>query len=1412
MAALRVYTYILLYLIYSLIIMNSLQQVMSQIASVRWQESEKLIDATNFSIWASVLNIKAAQFGPLVQAYIKEGMVLTDDIEVDKVKIALDSICHTLVTGGLNATVMEEVLYNQWYGREVLVNLQKLFGTIGVEAAVIMAKSLTTGKWRNGIQSKREYNKFFNEFYCNVLKVYSPEQVAAIFYAASITDATYGERVLGTFSDPKRLTLTDAKVMANHLGDEAFAGSGGNVALVANGKDSFRKFRKRKVTCYRCQKKGHLASECLSTKPVPKDPDAAAAVAVSTSAVEAAGLCQADSGFAWSLKATGTSILDGNCFYFDSGATLHICTNSDWFTKLEPKDGKIAGLGNATVDIKGIGVVKFTNGAELNDVLFAPNAANLISISAATKRGGSFSFVGDGAFLNGLRVGTRVSSGLYQAELAPVQRALVTTHWHERLGHPGETATRAAAKTYGFDVEHNGSCDACQIGKAVKIINKVASRLAAAPLGLLHADIVGPFPVPLIDESRFYLTIVDDFSRFVTVVPLPNRGVAVSRLIYFVKHTQKLLNKSVHTIRTDNEFATLLFRSFCDEQGIKHERSVPYESHQNGVAERWQRTITAKARTLLIDANAPDYLWSEAVMCAAYLLNLLPSRGGTGGESPYELFHKRKPDVRQLRVFGCAAYGLVPIPIRNTKLGDTSVLCVMVGYDDTRKAYRLFNPNTNSVVVSATCRFDEAAFPFKDEGFAKVQVLMPKAIGITPAVPGAMGGKVKDINIHVVSPSSKEPNHKDSNSSTDADPIIDISSDDEDLQAAQDAAHEPEVDQDVSQRVDVGKSDIPLHGDPNDAIDQLTGRLEHDDNAFELNATVNPPVAVTDATTPADQMDQLELELTKLAGLKRTLLEDNDRFENVLKWFTDVDRNTIKDRNPLAILAAAMIAANTTKGDTTNPIWKEACLQELGAMEDNKTFSLVRLPAGKRAVGCRWVFTMKDGPNGEFAKARLVAQGFSQREGIDYNETFSPVIRYDSVRVLLAVAASRQFKVHQMDVTTAFLHGDIDAEIYMKQPPGFEDAKKADYVWKLHKSIYGLKQSPLCWYNKMLTALEHFGFQKASAEHGVFYLSNQKGDCMLGLYVDDLIIAGSTMDAIDNVKKYLATQFRMKYLGLINGRFLGLDVKLTKAGLVISMDTYIKDMIGVCGLEGCHKEVTPMMLNPYKLVVVDPGEELDEEDATRFRSIIGMLLFAANCLRYDICFAVGLLSRFLSKPHRIHLSCAKRVLRYLSGTPLHISYGANDSVVLAGYTDSDWAGDVGDRKSIGGYMFTINGKPVTWSSKKQASVALLTCEAEYVALTEVIKEYLFLQLLFRYIGTDIKMPVIYCDNNSAINLAKHPTNHRNSKHISIRFHFVRDLVNIGFVLERVDTKANVSDMMTKALALPLLKPLLTLLQ
>ena len=256
----------------------------------------------------------------------------------------------------------------------------------------------------------------------------------------------------------------------------------------------------------------------------------------------------------------------------------------------------------------------------------------------------------------------------------------------------------------------------------------------------------------------------------------------------------------------------------------------------------------------------------------------------------------------------------------------------------------------------------------------------------------------------------------------------------------------------------------------------------------------------------------------------------------------------------------------------------------------------------------------------------------------------------------------------------------------------------------------------------------------------------------------------------------------MKDLGKILGKFLGLDIVQDATTIKVSMDSYISLMVKNFKMEESHKQSTPMMVSPYPQLVSGESDKLDEADASLYRSIIGTLLFAANCLRYDICFAVGLLSRFLQTPGKNHLSAAKRIHRYLSSNSLSITYGAASKVTFVGYSDSDWAGDISDRKSVGGYMFLINGKPITWSSKKQASVSLLSCEAEYIALTEAVKEVLFIYQVFDDINVLIVSPIVYCDNNSAVNLAKHPTNHRNSKHIDIRYHLIRAHIRLHFDL------------------------------
>ena len=276
----------------------------------------------------------------------------------------------------------------------------------------------------------------------------------------------------------------------------------------------------------------------------------------------------------------------------------------------------------------------------------------------------------------------------------------------------------------------------------------------------------------------------------------------------------------------------------------------------------------------------------------------------------------------------------------------------------------------------------------------------------------------------------------------------------------------------------------------------------------------------------------------------------------------------------------------------------------------------------------------------------------------------------------------------------------------------------------------------------------------------------------------------------------------MKDLGKILGKFLGLDIVQDATTIKVSMDSYISMMVKNFKMEESHKQSTPMMVSPYPQLVSGESDKLDEADASLYRSIIGTLLFAASCLRYDICLAVGLLSRFVQTPEKNHLSAAKRILRYLKFNSLSITYGAASKVIFVGYSDSDWAGDIADRKSVGGYKILINGKQITWSSKNRASVSLPSRKPEYIALTEAVREVLFIYHVFDDINVLIVFTIVYCDTNSAVNLAKHPTIHRNCKNIDIRYHFIRAHVGGTFDIWRVDSSAHLVDMLTKSVVAP----------
>ncbi|WJX11887.1 hypothetical protein P8452_02442 [Trifolium repens] len=482
--------------------------------------------------------------------------------------------------------------------------------------------------------------------------------------------------------------------------------------------------------------------------------------------------------------------------------------------------------------------------------------------------------------------------------------------------------------------------------------------------------------------------------------------------------------------------------------------------------------------------------------------------------------------------------------------------------------------------------------------------------------------------------------------------------------------------------------------------------------------------------------------------------------------------------------------------------WKDAMNEEINSIEKNKTWRLVELPPQKKPVSVKWIFKIKRNPDGSILKhkARLVARGFLQQQGIDYNEVYAPVARMETIRLVIAIASSMNWSLFHMDVKSAFFNGPLEEEVYVTQPPGFEVASQKNKVYKLQKALYGLKQAPRAWNKRIDNFLHSEGFVKCSVEFGVYMKGNDISNVVLiCLYVDDLLITGSNHACIEKFKRRLKDEFEMSDLGKLN-YFLGLEFLYRDNGIVLHQKKYIVDVLKRFHMENCNEAETPMEAN-LKLSKDEVGQAVD---ATLFKQVVGSLRFICNT-RPDINYAVGSVSRFMSNPKASHMVAAKRILRYLKGTH---DYGLTfpkskmeSKFELEGFSDSDWCGDKDDRRSTSGMWFRFRNSPISWSSKKQNIVALSSCEAEYVAAAQAACQAVWLESLLDELKIKYVKPVkLNVDNQSAISLARNPIAHGRSKHIETKYHFLRYQVTQDKLnLVHCRTNVQIADIMTKPL-------------
>jgi len=482
----------------------------------------------------------------------------------------------------------------------------------------------------------------------------------------------------------------------------------------------------------------------------------------------------------------------------------------------------------------------------------------------------------------------------------------------------------------------------------------------------------------------------------------------------------------------------------------------------------------------------------------------------------------------------------------------------------------------------------------------------------------------------------------------------------------------------------------------------------------------------------------------------------------------------------------------------TDPKWQAAMRAEFEALVSNHTWTFCSHPPHRHVIHNKWIYKVKrhaDGSVDRF-KARLVAKGFEQQSGLDYTETFSPVIKPATIRLILALVVHFEWPIRQLDVSNAFLHGSLTEEVYMEQPHGFVDPQLPDFVCKLHKTIYGLKQGPRAWYTRLSTFLLELGFTVSRVDTSLFIFLLGPMQQYLLLYVDDIIVTGTHPHLMDALINRLQQEFPVKDLGPLH-YFLGIQVHRTDAGLHLCQSKYVADLLHRTNMAAA-KPVSSPCATGSKLSRYD-GEVL--HDASEYRSVVGAFQYC-TLTRPDIAYSVKQLCQHLHHPTSTHWLAVNCVLRFLKQSMTHGLAYTKTSLQLNALCDSDWAGSVDDRRSTSSFVVYLGDCLISWSAKKQLVVSCSSTEVEYHSLAIVTVELFWLCMLLRKLRVPLPLPpVVWCDNVSALALASNPVYHARTKYIEVDYHFVREKVlNKDISISFISTADQIADIFTKGLS------------
>ena len=977
---------------------------------------------------------------------------------------------------------------------------------------------------------------------------------------------------------------------------------------------------------------------------------------------------------------------------------------------------------------------------------------------------------------------------------------------HQRMAHlhpraMEETIKRAPGLKYSPDPTPPTSvCSGCAVGKSTNTARGPAQAKTHLPLRHFHSDILGrimvngtyQYAIGVIDSSTSYFWIQFVHKKSDIIFALPR----IMRQIRFEFTKLYPTETFACTLRADRD-AVYIWQDLRDvlfAMNVHTEYTVPYAHWMLGKCERMWRTLTYAAQAIMSDCGLPKQFWHYAIMAAVHIKNRSYSTGaGTNGGIPYQLLYQKPPDLSHLRVFGCMAFVKVP-DVHKRKFTPSAVPKVFLGYSPLSPGYIVYDPNVKSISVTCHVKFDEARFPFLENPSFQTD---------------------EDIFSSILSSYER---------------IVNPPPPTEDPSTTSAPLPTPTTTPDIPAESSIPEETISSPVDTPDEISTFYTDPQDDPDTYieESPAAAAALASLIDANLDCSKLSSF---YSKSHGTHKV---DNARYLEFLQPVHSSISALLSSTDPNYTAPDEVPEPTTVKEALSGKHaldWLRAMQSELSSLRKNGTWKETSLPTGRTPVGTKWVFKVKR-EHGKITrfKARLVVQGFACRPGFDYDPDglYSPVTRQSSVRSVVGIAATQGWHLHSADVDTAFLLSPISEDIFIKPPAAYnlpQDLDKVDLsdpslkftsphnagaeqmVLKLEKSLYGLPQAPRNWYLLLHTYLIEQGFVQCPSDPCLYSLDKDGKRAILAIYVDDALIASPDEKWITTFKQSLHSRFGIKDQGETSW-LLGVAVHRDRqAGTIsLSQESYIKELASRYGLQDASPKSLPIspdfVLYPKGDHQSTPCTPAEKE---LFKSMLGSCLFAALFTRPDISIGCSMLGRVQANPTKAHYRQLQHLITYLNGTASkRITFGGpSASLSLSAYADSDYAGSSTEeaRRSTSGFVVMFAGGPISWYSKLQPSPSLSSSEAEYFALTECIKELVYLRQILSQIGfPQTSATPVYEDNTGCIAFTREHYTSNRLKHVDVRHHWIRHVISQGQVIvKHIPTRDQRADIFTKPL-------------